>query len=74
MSDVFYTYLTGRGRTGTDATGPLIHAISSDFDHYPSFGSAICGAKPGKRSNGWSEYRADHATCPKCLKKLGIQP
>jgi hypothetical protein len=64
---MFYTYLTGRGRTGSDSTGPRIHALE---DGTSEFGKAICGAEPGRRSNGWSEYRAPAATCPKCLKKL----
>jgi hypothetical protein len=64
---MIYTYLTGRGRTGTDSTGPLIHAVDTD-DSYPNFTTAVCGAAPGRRSNGWSEYRADTATCPKCMK------
>lgn len=69
---MFYTYLTGRGRTGTDSTGPLVHAVDG-FDGFPNFSKAICGAEPGRRSNGWSDYRAPAATCPKCLKKLAAQ-
>jgi hypothetical protein len=30
----------------------------------------VRGAKPGKRSNGWSEYHPAAVTCPKCLAKL----
>lgn len=68
---MFYSYLTGRGRTGSDSTGPLYHAINVRGEGpFPTFGAAICGARPGKRSNGWSDYLGDHATCPKCLKKL----
>jgi hypothetical protein len=66
---MIYSYLTGRGRTATDGMGVQIHAIKGG-DSYPHFGKALCGAQPGKRSNGWSDYRADYATCPRCLKKL----
>jgi hypothetical protein len=34
--------------------------------------SAICGAKPGRRSVGWSPTPKANSvvTCPRCLKKL----
>lgn len=37
-------------------------------DNYSAW-IGLCGAKPGKRSVGWS-YVADNVTCPKCLAKL----
>jgi hypothetical protein len=67
---MYYSYLTGRGRTGSDSTGPLYHAILAPDGYLPSFGKALCGAQPGRLSNGWSDHTSDHATCPKCLKKL----
>lgn len=67
---MYYTYLVGRNRTATERTGKLIHAVLGSGEDYPSFAKALCGAQPGHRSNGWSEYRAEHATCPKCLKVL----
>lgn len=67
---MIYTYLSGRGATGAQGDrGVQIHAIKGK-DRYPHFGAALCGATPGKRSGGWSEYRSDSATCPRCLKKL----
>jgi len=30
----------------------------------------LCGAKPGKRSNGWIGDSNKKVTCPKCLEKL----
>ena len=30
----------------------------------------LCGAKPGRRSAGWSSYPGEQVTCPKCLRKL----
>lgn len=74
MNELIFSYLTGRNRTGSEPGGTLIHAIRGDGEHFPTFRPALCGAKPGRRSNGWSELTSDHATCPKCLKKLGIQP
>lgn len=71
---IFYAYLTGRNRTATERTGHLFHAIQGEDNYYPGFGKAICGAQPGRRSNGWSEHRSDYATCPKCLKKLQAKP
>jgi hypothetical protein len=67
---MFYTYLSGRGANGNQGDrGVQIHAIRGEAS-YPNFATAICGATPGKRSEGWSEYRADAPTCPKCAKKL----
>lgn len=68
---MYFTYLTGRNRTATERTGTLIHAIDDpDYAYGPSYAQAICGARPGRRSNGWSDYRSDHATCSKCIKRL----
>jgi hypothetical protein len=69
---MLYTYLTGRNRTATDQGGRLMHAVPEvEGASYPAyFGAALCGAKPGRRSNGWSDYRAPAATCPKCLAAL----
>ena len=46
-------YLTGRGRSGSDNTGTLFHALPADSDL--TFRIALCGKKPGRLSNGWSE-------------------
>ena len=72
MTEYVFTYSTGMCRTATDNAGTVFHAVAvEDADAYPaSFASALCGRKPGKRSNGWSDYRHDSATCPKCIKKL----
>lgn len=61
------TYMSGSARTGSDNRGQLNHAVPVGAG---LFGAALCGAKPGKRGNGWSEYTADAVTCPKCLAKL----
>lgn len=69
MLIMFFSELTGRCRSGAENGGTRIHAIDA-FDTYPSFAKAICGAKPGRLSNGWSGYRAEQPTCPRCIKKL----
>ena len=61
--------LTGRCRTATDSAGTVAHAVAG----VSWWETALCGAKPGKRSNGWSEYRPSAVTCPKCLAKLAKQ-
>jgi hypothetical protein len=69
---MIYTYLIGRSRTATDSQGTRMHAVEvvAGQDYPAWFGPALCGAKPARRSNGWSDYRAPAATCPKCLAKL----
>ena len=62
--------LTGMCRTATDGKGQLIHAVptTSEWD------TALCGVRPGLRSNGWSSWPAPSVTCPECIKKLEAQP
>lgn len=38
-----------------------------------NYGVALCGAKPGRQSVGWSAHGGDEVTCKRCLKKLGAQ-
>lgn len=34
-------------------------------------GRALCGAVPGRRSAGWSEWgHGENVTCPRCMQKL----
>lgn len=67
-----YAQLTGRCANGAQRdAGHLWHAVDTD-DRFPNFATAVCGAKPGRRSCGWSDYLGDHATCPKCMKKLAV--
>jgi hypothetical protein len=65
--EINYRCLIGRNRTGSEPGGTRIHAI---YRSESAFGTAICGAQPGRRSNGWSDYEFACATCPKCMKKL----
>ena len=34
------------------------------------FSTALCGAEPGRRGNGWSKNVYGNNLCPKCLKKI----
>jgi hypothetical protein len=57
--------LIGRAANGMQLdSGIRYHAVP--------FGTRLakCGAKPGRRSAGWSSYHGDDVTCPRCLKKL----
>lgn len=58
-------YATGQCRTGSERGGPRYHAVEGS-----DFGPALCGYRPGRRSNGWSDYEGEQLTCPKCIKKL----
>lgn len=62
-----YTYLTGRCANGWQRdSGTLYHAVPGTSE----WSKALCGAQPGRRSNGWSDYRAAAPTCPRCLAVL----
>src|SRR5688572_12887157 len=55
--------LAGRCADGFERDGgSLYHAVKG--------WSALCGAKPGRRSAGWSEHQGDRVTCPKCQRKI----
>ena len=57
--------LAGRCLNGYERdSGTRHHAVPSDSWR------ALCGAYPGKRSAGWSEWDEKEVTCPRCLKKL----
>jgi hypothetical protein len=57
--------LSGRCADGAERDGgTLFHAVPTD--HY----MALCGAKPGRRSAGWSAYSGEAVTCAPCLRKL----
>jgi len=52
--------------------GTLYHAVNINEDDYPSWKTALCGAKPGRTGNGWSSYTGEKVTCPRCNKRLKI--
>ena len=59
--------MTGQCRTGTDNRGDIAHVVQAGAGLY---GAALCGAKPRRAGNGWSDYTAHAVTCPKCAAKL----
>jgi hypothetical protein len=65
-------FLTKPGRCANGSqldAGTRVHAVDTEYD-WGSFEPALCGTRPGRRTPGWSSDERDHATCPKCLKKL----
>ena len=63
--------LTGRCRNGAERDrGTVYHAVG---EVQRPFGRALCGARPGLRSGGWSDQAGECVTCPRCLRKLSRQ-
>jgi len=61
--------LAGRCSNGFERDGGArFHAVPAD-DRGVAY-VALCGAKPGRRSAGWSSYPGEAVTCPRCLRKL----
>lgn len=61
--------LAGRCRNGAERdSGKLWHAVPKG----EVYGVALCGAKPGRTSVGWSSWCPDDVqiTCNKCLRKI----
>ena len=57
--------LAGRCASGYEGGhGTRSHAVEM-FSN-----KAMCGAKPGKRSVGWSSYQDKEVTCPRCAEKV----
>ena len=57
--------LAGRCANGAERDhGARWHAIDTIS------GRALCSASPGRRSAGWSMYRGEEVTCPRCAKVI----
>lgn len=55
--------MTGRCANGAERDkGSRFHAVPEGT----GWQKAVCGAKPGVRGNGWSDYAGDKVTCPRC--------
>ena len=55
--------LAGRCADGAERDGGTqVHLIADSQQ------TALCGAKPGRLSAGWS-YADAHATCPRCVAR-----
>lgn len=65
--------LAGRCSDGYErGQGVRIHALANPRRPDPTtiYGEALCKAKPGRRSVGWTPMDGSDVTCPQCLKKL----
>ena len=65
--------LTGRCADGAERDGGrrihVLQVLVDDALAPPHWGKAVCGAKPGRLSNGWVEVDGPEApTCPRCAK------
>ena len=60
--------LTGRCADGAERDGGRkIHAVALTE---MSWGHALCGARPGRLSNGWVEVNGPEVpTCPRCRRR-----
>ena len=57
--------LAGRCANGSELDhGTRYHAVELDRT------SAFCGAKPGRRSVGWTRELNKEVTCPRCIARL----
>ena len=71
---LFAVRMLGRCANGYERDGGV------KYHAKPRYGwAAICGAKPGKRSAGWSDYPdtmkpVTFVTCPQCRRKLSSAP
>ena len=63
--------LAGRCASGAERDhGTRFHALPIEGGRVS--GRALCGAAPGRRSAGWSEWgHGEAVTCTRCLEKLG---
>ncbi len=65
---VIARHMLGRCANGYERdSGRLSHAVRADN------WQSLCGAEPGRRSAGWSEYADESVTCPRCLRKMKAQ-
>lgn len=63
MSAIQARRMAGQCTSGAERDGgKLFHAVARN--------KALCGAKPGRRSVGWSAHLGEKVTCPRCLKKM----
>jgi hypothetical protein len=69
LGPVLICRLSGRGANGAERDGGRrLHVVP----HVKGWqwGKALCGAKPGRRSNGWDEVDgAEQPTCPRCATR-----
>jgi hypothetical protein len=62
--------MAGRCANGAERDGGRKYHL---LERFSEFGTALCGAEPGRTSGGWSlPYGPREATCPRCLKRAGV--
>ena len=60
--------LTGRCANGAERDGGIRTHLVANGSMY---GAALCGAKPGRLSNGWDEVDGpEQPTCGRCQKAV----
>lgn len=61
--------MSGTCRNGAERdSGRLSHAVAIDANR--GWARALCGARPGKRGNGWSEHVEREVTCVRCITRM----
>lgn len=66
---LYYLRMSGRCASGFERdSGRVVHAIRSAG--FPGWRPALCGARPGRKGNGWSDGMQPAPTCPRCIKKV----
>jgi hypothetical protein len=62
--------LTGRCANGAERDGGRRSHVVLTPRRQPQWETALCGATPGRLSNGWVEVDgAEQPTCPRCRTK-----
>lgn len=70
MADTVIARLTGRCANGAERDGgKRSHVINVGAGRYAI---ALCGARPGRLSNGWDacDDQTARPTCPRCARKV----
>lgn len=70
--EIHIASLAGRCTSGQElGQGTRNHAVNGVLNEAwgELHGIALCGAKPGVRSVGWSLRDEEDVSCPKCIKK-----
>jgi len=73
--DICVRQKSGRCANGAElGHGILWHAVPKSGESWGNIDRALCGARPGKRTPGWSGWHnSKEITCLKCLKRFSKQ-
>lgn len=61
--------MTGTRRGTTAQSEPRYHAVDANGDG-GVYTAALCGARPGVKSEGWAKDTGEAVTCPACLDRF----